>query len=506
MIFGLSYSFFFLACSLILWINFFEHKVLKPFFGVITLIALFSYAFHLFGDGSGINDKLGELSLNLFLLAVISLISQYTRKFWLLKLGWVALIGFVFIKMLDTSRNNEHLLIQNDLDPNAEFLVDLQIKGEIPNDLQDIIKQYNLRTEIAFHMTSEDETDLDEYIILDVPNSNWDMLQRIYNKISKLKSLDWIEPNELIKQYPLLPGQNNSLRSKSIDVNDPDVNKQWSYTKTGMNELFTFLNKEKVQFQKRAKLYILDTGVDALHEDLSEAYLSSDIGSNTDVRGHGTHCAGIGGAVSNNKIGIASVSPNSNYYSISSIKVINDMGYGFQRNIINGILKAVDEGADVISLSLGAVSNQRRQTAYNEAVAYANLKNTIIVVAAGNSGENAKGYSPANSKGVIVVSAIDENLNKANFSNSVQDLKYGIAAPGVNIYSTMPKNNYASLSGTSMATPHVAGLVTLMKSFEPSLNTAEVYQILDNTGIPTTSRQLTGKLIQSDKAIKQLLK
>jgi thermitase len=157
-------------------------------------------------------------------------------------------------------------------------------------------------------------------------------------------------------------------------------------------------------------------------------------------------------------------------------------------------------------MSLGAVSNQRRQNAYNEAVAYANSKNTIVVVAAGNSNENAAGYSPANSKGVIAVSAVDEDLSKASFSNTIQDLEYGIAAPGVNIFSTMPKNKYASLSGTSMAAPHVAGLIALMKSFEPSINTAEAFEILNKTGLPTSSKQLTGKLIQSDKALKQLLK
>ena len=101
---------------------------------------------------------------------------------------------------------------------------------------------------------------------------------------------------------------------------------------------------------------------------------------------------------------------------------------------------------------------------------YAAKKGAIVVVAAGNSNMNAKDYAPANTPGVITVAALDTNLNRASFSNFVQDLDQGIAAPGVAIYSSIPGNKYAAFNGTSMATPYVAGLVGLMKSLQPDLN------------------------------------
>jgi thermitase len=127
-----------------------------------------------------------------------------------------------------------------------------------------------------------------------------------------------------------------------------------------------------------------------------------------------------------------------------------------------------------------------------------------VVVAAGNSDEDAADFCPANAKGVITVSAIDENNNKAEFSNFINNVGMGIAAPGVNIYSTMPNNTYKYLNGTSMATPYVAGLLGIMKSLNPDLTTQEAYEILKNSGIDTKNTSQTGKLIQPAEAVKRM--
>ena len=97
-------------------------------------------------------------------------------------------------------------------------------------------------------------------------------------------------------------------------------------------------------------------------------------------------------------------------------------------------------------------------------------------------------------------------MDKASFSNWVSDLKRGIAAPGVDILSTVPGNKYAAYSGTSMATPYVAGLLGLMKSVNPNLNTDQAYAILTNTGIDTKQTKMTGKFIQPLDALKAALK
>jgi len=173
---------------------------------------------------------------------------------------------------------------------------------------------------------------------------------------------------------------------------------------------------------------------------------------------------------------------------------------------VDGIIEATDKGATVISLSLGGPGNPLHQRVYKKAVAYAAAKGTVIVVAAGNSNRNAREFSPANVKGVITVSAVDENLSKASFSNKVMDIKMAVSAPGVNILSTLPDNNYGLLSGTSMATPYTASIVTILKVLNPSLNTKEIFTILERTGLETRNTKETGKFIQPAKALENILK
>ena len=243
-----------------------------------------------------------------------------------------------------------------------------------------------------------------------------------------------------------------------------------------------------------------------MDEDIRKKYRSTAKKHDDDPQGHGTHCAGIAAAVSNNGKGIASYAPNNDFVELTSIKVLNSFGGGTQGSIINGILAAADAGADVISMSLGGRSNPSRQRAYSKAVAYANDKGAIVVVAAGNSNMNAKNYAPANAKGVIAVSATDINNNRASFSNTVQDVGMGIAAPGVNIYSTTPNNEYKSFNGTSMAAPHVAGLIGMMKAIFPEIKTKDAHFILDKTGKNTNESKRTGKLIQPVAAIDYITK
>jgi thermitase len=95
-------------------------------------------------------------------------------------------------------------------------------------------------------------------------------------------------------------------------------------------------------------------------------------------------------------------------------------------------------------------------------------------------------------------------LNRAVFSNYVTDIKMGVAAPGVGIYSTIPNNKYNTFNGTSMATPYVAGLLGLMKSINPNLTAQQAYDILNKTGKDTKATSQTGKLIVPFEALKGL--
>src|SRR6266496_2843927 len=229
---------------------------------------------------------------------------------------------------------------------------------------------------------------------------------------------------------------------------------------------------------------IVDTGVDSSHPDLASKVVGeySIIGKSArDGFGHGTHVAGIAAAATNNDIGIAGMCPNC---GILSIKVLDDHGSGYLSDVASGITYAAAHGARVINLSLGGSSVSQTM---RSALAYAIANNALPVCAAGNS-NSSTAPEPAYWYDCLSVIATDQNNVKASFSN------YGVvddvAAPGVAILSTMPTygvtlnsygylNNYDALSGTSMATPAVAGIAGLILSRNPNLSAAQVRGIIE---------------------------
>ncbi|MFC4323568.1 S8 family peptidase [Litchfieldia salsa] len=227
------------------------------------------------------------------------------------------------------------------------------------------------------------------------------------------------------------------------------------------------------------RIAVLDTGVDLDHPDLVGRLTKGyNIVDNTnlpdDDNGHGTHVAGVIASETNNKEGVAGITW---FNPIMPIKVMGNEGYGSSFDIANGIIWATDNGADVINLSLG---NYRDSDLLHEAVTYAFNHDVVVIAASGNDNTDHPSY-PAAYPEVLSVSAIDYNGNKASFSN------YGnyidITAPGVHIPSTYLDSQYAALSGTSMATPHVAALAGLIRSVQPDMKNTEVMAIIKDTSI-----------------------
>ena len=248
---------------------------------------------------------------------------------------------------------------------------------------------------------------------------------------------------------------------------------------------------------------VVDTGVDRNHDDLKDniwtnskeipnngkdddgnGYVDDVYGWNfdgndnntLDVAGHGTHVSGtIAGE--NNDFGVTGIAYDA---KIMPVKVLNDSGSGSYDAIAQGIRYATDNGANVINLSLGS---SYPNSALESALKYASSKGAIVVMAAGNDSGLEPGYPAryADETG-IAVGAVDKENNLASFSNlaGFNPLTY-VTAPGVDVYSTIPGNKYASYSGTSMASPHVAGVVALMLSANPNLTDAQVRQILEDT-------------------------
>ena len=257
---------------------------------------------------------------------------------------------------------------------------------------------------------------------------------------------------------------------------------------------------------------VLDTGVDYNHADLrdniwtnpgeipgngidddgngyiddAQGWSFADNSNNViDVNGHGTHVAGtIAGA--NNGFGVTGIAYDA---KIMPVKVLSDDGAGSSNSVADGIYYAVNNGAHVINLSLGG--NFANST-LEAAIQYASSKGAIVVMAAGNNGFPMTNYPAryANNWG-LAVGAVDSNNQMASFSNraGLSAFPY-VTAPGVGIYSSVPGNQYATYSGTSMATPHVAGVVALMLSANPSLTDAQIRQIIIETSgnsTPATS-------------------
>ena len=227
---------------------------------------------------------------------------------------------------------------------------------------------------------------------------------------------------------------------------------------------------------------VVDTGIDYSHREFAGRIVGGwDFVDNDsraqDGHGHGTHCAGtIAGA--NDGVGITGVAYNAR---IMPIRVLDDDGSGSTADVTAGIRYAADNGADVISLSLGG--GAYNQEAY-EAVRYATQQGCVVVMASGNDGAPIPGYPAyyARSYG-IAVGAVDINGTRASFSNDAGTGEYDyVTAPGVNIYSARNGGGYTSMSGTSMATPHVAGIAALLKSYDNDLSAARIEQLLSTTG------------------------
>ncbi|BCL39020.1 S8 family serine peptidase [Nostoc sp. MS1] len=248
---------------------------------------------------------------------------------------------------------------------------------------------------------------------------------------------------------------------------------------------------------------VVDGGVDRNHPDLSpniwkntqeipgngkdddgNGYIDDvygwnfvDNNNNTlDKSGHGTHVAGTIAGV-RNSFGMTGIAYNA---KIMPVKVLADNGSGSESAIAQGIRYAVNNGANVINLSLGKA---QASSEIQAAIQYASSKKAIVVMAAGNGGNSTPFYPASYAKDWgLAVGAVDKNGNLAGFSNRAgnQLLSY-VTAPGVGIYSTLPGNKYASWNGTSMAAPHVAGVVALMLSANKNLTDAQVRRIITST-------------------------
>lgn len=264
------------------------------------------------------------------------------------------------------------------------------------------------------------------------------------------------------------------VREEVLTMQDVEQNTGWAITAFNLPHTWEHTKGEGI------KVAVLDTGCQLDHVDLvdnllpGKNFINPKLPPNDDCpKGHGTHATGIICAMNNNT-GMVGVAPQT---KVLPVKVLDKTGQGNLDVVAEGIRWAADQGVDFISLSLGS-PNPLQQI--RKAIQYADKKGVVIFCAAGNSGFSEEIYYPAAYPEPIAIGAIDENLIRCKFSATGKNLDF--MAPGSRILSTVPKNWYAILSGTSMACPWAVGVACLLKSFknkgtfEFQLETAEDFR------------------------------
>ena len=336
-------------------------------------------------------------------------------------------------------------------------------------------------------------------VLVDLLDEGEKAVENRIKQLSALENVEYIVPN---------------IRFHTFDApNDPELSSQWALTKVNALDAW-----ETQVGNSEVVIAVIDTGINWKPEDLIKHIWENPAetpgngidddqnGFVDDVRGwdfrdkdnnpddetssrnpgHGTHCAGIIGAVSNNGKGISGIARQ---VSLMPVRFLGSDGSGDLMAAAKAIDYATNNGADIISASWGAQVSRANVGPILEAIQRAEEKGVIFVAAAANDGKNndTREIFPANAgfDNVISVAASDPNDQKpswSNFGKSTVDL----SSPGLNILSTVPVNNYQNLSGTSMATPLAAGAVALILSQAEEdgrmLKPIEIRSILQSTG------------------------
>ncbi|WP_333696699.1 S8 family serine peptidase [Flavobacterium sp.] len=312
-----------------------------------------------------------------------------------------------------------------------------------------------------------------------------------------------------------------SLFEGNYKPNDPIVNDN---NKNGyLNKINAFKAWDISQGSEKITIAIVDNGFNLKHPELrSKVIQPYNVWKHSNEvfplkTDHGTHVAGIALAIADNGKGISGIAPNCKFMPV---QVANEAGVMTTTSVLDGILFALYQGADVINVSLGTqfsglsqfsedtqmelIQNhfKEEERLWREVMRIAANHNATLVIAAGNDNVLAGIDALQRPELFITVAATathrdNQSNTKANFSNYGSFSK--ISAPGEGIYSSIGLNDYKSMDGTSMAAPIIAGAVALMKSINDKLTTKEIICILQNTGLPTQGN--IGNLIQLDKAL-----
>jgi thermitase len=307
----------------------------------------------------------------------------------------------------------------------------------------------------------------------------------VARRLERSGAVAYAEPNYILRtaavpndaQFGQLYGLNNTGQTGGTPDADIDAPEGWDAAGIGA-----------FPGSGGTKVGIVDTGIQTAHPDLAgkvaDCAQSRGLlglfagriveGQCADDNGHGTHVAGTISANANSGVGVAGVAFNS---PLAICRALGGaLGTGTTADVANCIRWTHDKGARVISMSLGGGASSTLQSAVNYAWESGGANGSVLVAAAGNDGDATLNY-PAAYPNVVSVAATDHSDQRASFSNANADVE--VAAPGVNILSTWNNGGYNTISGTSMATPHAAGVAAVIRSQNPSLTASATVTRLD---------------------------
>ena len=375
----------------------------------------------------------------------------------------------------------------------------------------------------------------EKYQIIDVVELFLNNPTIVLKNIYKFKFISNKDIQDIIQEYTQNPlvlyAEPNNVYHFCEIPNDPYFNQQWSLDHTRDFDIDAPEAWDIKNGDSNVIIAIVDSGVDYNHSDLADNiwineaedingngrfdnwpywkkidgvygdidYIDNDgngfiddvIGWNfydenndpMDLIDHGTHCAGIAGAVSNNSLGVAGVCWNC---KLMTVRIGGPSIY--EDDAANGIVYATDNGADIISMSWGGMMSS---SLIQDAINYSYNNGVCLIAAAGNEGLEITLF-PALLDKVMAVAATDASGNKCEWSN------YGnltdVAAPGDNIFSTISFNKYCYYSGTSMSTPHVSGLAALLLSKDPLLTFTQIRKMINQSAdrLPPSEKNYVG--------------
>lgn len=308
-----------------------------------------------------------------------------------------------------------------------------------------------------------------DYLTLTIPSER---MSEAFKVLGQSPGVLSVNPVQKIKTTEVtIPQITDSHYSEQWGLSKAEVQKAWGLGATGQG----------------ITIATIDTGIDVNHPDLKnnlvEGYNAitgkTGLSAVQDNNGHGTHVAGIAAAGLNGE-GIVGVAYRA---KIMPIKAMNRLGEGTDDVVADGVIWAADHGAQIINLSLGS---KEETNILRDAIQYAQAKGALLVAAAGNKEENLSLDSiafPAAEPGVLAVTATDLRDQLASFS--LTGPQASLAAPGVNILSDYWQNRsgYASIDGTSMASPFVAGVAALVWGAHPELTAEQVKVLLEDSAL-----------------------